>query len=214
MLRLTYDDEMRSWCWCICSPDWGQFTVDSQPRDTCDTAWCRKYLRLRKKLVSSGTVCNSRTEGWEERVQRRIVCPSQILTGWWNTRTTMNKLSWSGTKASGRIILNQHKNSLTKTVSDSRNWAWNSFLSLIILLTWKWLALTRIDCPDGKLTANSFRKIYSKCFPSGNVNEFCDHVFRTFDTDKNGFIDFKEFLLAIDVTSTGSPEEKLEWAFR
>ena len=64
------------------------------------------------------------------------------------------------------------------------------------------------------MTANSFRKIYTKCFPSGNVNEFCDHVFRTFDTDKNGFIDFKEFLLAIDVTSTGSPEEKLDWAFR
>ena len=64
------------------------------------------------------------------------------------------------------------------------------------------------------MTANSFRKIYTKCFPSGNVNEFCDHVFRTFDTDKNGYIDFKEFLLAIDVTSTGSPEEKLDWAFR
>ena len=75
-------------------------------------------------------------------------------------------------------------------------------------------AWNRIDCPDGKLTANSFKKIYTKCFPSGNVNEFCDHVFRTFDTDKNGFIDFKEFLLAIDVTSTGSPEEKLNWAFR
>ena len=93
----------------------------------------------------------------------------------------------------------------------------------------------RIDCPDGKLTANSFRKIYTKCFPEGNVTEFCDHVFRfvvlcyglrtillltlyfvsrTFDTDKSGFIDFKEFLLAIDVTSTGTPEEKLQWAFR
>ena len=32
--------------------------------------------------------------------------------------------------------------------------------------------------------------------------------------DKNGFVDFKEFLLAIDVTSTGTPEEKLQWAFR
>ena len=38
--------------------------------------------------------------------------------------------------------------------------------------------------------------------------------FRTFDRDKNNFIDFKEFLLAIDVTSGGSPKEKLQWAFR
>jgi len=58
-----------------------------------------------------------------------------------------------------------------------------------------------------------FIKIYSKCFPCGNAEEFCAHVFRTFDSDKNGTIDFKEFLLAIDVTSSGSPEEKLNWAF-
>merc|ERR1712002_983947 len=69
------------------------------------------------------------------------------------------------------------------------------------------------DCPQGRLNANAFMKIYSKCFPSGNAKEFCDHVFRTFDSDKNGYIDFKEFLLAIDVTSNGNPEEKLNWAF-
>ena len=70
------------------------------------------------------------------------------------------------------------------------------------------------DCPDGRLTPKAFMHIYSKCFPTGNANEFCDHVFRTFDTDHNGYIDFKEFLLAIDVTSGGCPEEKLNWAFR
>merc|ERR1711890_61707 len=69
------------------------------------------------------------------------------------------------------------------------------------------------DCPNGKLTPDSFIKIYSQCFPSGNAGAFCEHIFRTFDTDKNGFIDFKEFLLAIDVTSSGTPEEKLNWAF-
>jgi len=69
------------------------------------------------------------------------------------------------------------------------------------------------DCPEGKLNTESFMKIYSKCFPQGNAAEFCDHVFRTFDADKNGSIDFKEFLLAIDVTSNGCPEEKLNWAF-
>merc|ERR1712129_652452 len=65
----------------------------------------------------------------------------------------------------------------------------------------------------GQLTPKAFMKIYSKCFPAGNAREFCDHVFRTFDSDKNGFIDFKEFLLAINVTSNGNPEEKLNWAF-
>ena len=51
-------------------------------------------------------------------------------------------------------------------------------------------------------------------YDPGNAEEFCSHVFRTFDSDNNGFIDFKEFLLAIDVTSAGSPEQKLNWAFR
>eukprot|EP00092_Neocalanus_flemingeri_P074053 GFUD01091516.1.p1 GENE.GFUD01091516.1~~GFUD01091516.1.p1 ORF type:complete len:195 (-),score=45.88 GFUD01091516.1:131-715(-) len=69
------------------------------------------------------------------------------------------------------------------------------------------------DCPEGKLSPTTFCQIYSKCFPTGNAKEFCDHVFRTFDTDKNGEIDFKEFLLSIDVTSSGTPEEKLNWAF-
>ena len=78
----------------------------------------------------------------------------------------------------------------------------------------EWYKGFKQDCPDGRLDPQAFMKIYSKCFPSGNAGEFCDHVFRTFDVDKNGFIDFKEFLLAIDVTSSGTPEQKLNWAFR
>ena len=70
------------------------------------------------------------------------------------------------------------------------------------------------DCPDGKLTPESFMHIYGNSFLTGNAKEFCDHVFRTFDKDKNGFIDFKEFLLAIHVTSSGTPQDKLNWAFR
>merc|ERR1712241_1517012 len=77
----------------------------------------------------------------------------------------------------------------------------------------EWYKGFKQDCPNGHLDSVSFMKIYSKCFPSGNAGEFCDHVFRTFDVDKNGTIDFTEFLLAIDVTSAGSPEEKLNWAF-
>merc|ERR1711862_808483 len=77
----------------------------------------------------------------------------------------------------------------------------------------EWYKGFMVDCPDGRLTPAAFMKIYGKCFPSSNGGEFCNHVFRTFDSDKNGYIDFKEFLLAIDVTSSGTPEEKLNWAF-
>jgi len=70
------------------------------------------------------------------------------------------------------------------------------------------------DCPEGKLSPTTFCQIYSKCFPSGNAGQFCKHVFRCFDTDDNGVIDFKEFLLSMDINCSGTPEEKLNWAFR
>jgi len=78
----------------------------------------------------------------------------------------------------------------------------------------EWFKGFIVDCPDGKLSPAAFMNIYSKCFLNVNSQELCEHVFRTFDSDKNGYIDFKEFLLAIDVTSSGSAEEKLSWAFR
>merc|ERR1719323_1900765 len=48
------------------------------------------------------------------------------------------------------------------------------------------------DCPSGKLSQPAFIKIYAKFFPSGNATEFCEHIFRTFDSDKNGYIDLNE----------------------
>lgn len=55
--------------------------------------------------------------------------------------------------------------------------------------------------------------MYSEFFPNGNAEGFCEHVFRTFDTDSGGTIDFKEFLLAINITSSGRVSDKLNWAF-
>src|SRR6218665_52279 len=69
------------------------------------------------------------------------------------------------------------------------------------------------DCPNGQLTRDKFLEVYSSFFPQGNADKFCEHVFRTFDSDNSGKIDFKEFLQAINITSSGRPEQKLEWAF-
>lgn len=69
------------------------------------------------------------------------------------------------------------------------------------------------DCPEGLLSKNKFLEVYTTFFPTGNPDKFCEHVFRSFDEDNSGKIDFKEFLLAINITSGGNPQDKLNWAF-
>lgn len=50
--------------------------------------------------------------------------------------------------------------------------------------------------------------------PGMSRQHFCDHVFRTLDLDGNGNLDFKEYVLAMDLLQADTPEEKLKWAFR
>jgi hypothetical protein len=50
------------------------------------------------------------------------------------------------------------------------------------------------DCPTGELSRKKFLSIYSTLFPEGKAGPFYEHVFRTFDEDGSGRIDFKEFL--------------------
>ena len=47
------------------------------------------------------------------------------------------------------------------------------------------------DCPNGKLTPNTFCEMYKMFFPAGDAEKFCVYSFRTFDADKSGTIDFK-----------------------
>ena len=77
-----------------------------------------------------------------------------------------------------------------------------------------WYSSFKKDCPSGVLTKEKFVDVYKLFFPRGNAENFCNHVFRTFDTDKNGEINFVEFLLAVNVTLSGTVLENLKYAFK
>ena len=47
------------------------------------------------------------------------------------------------------------------------------------------------DCPSGQLSKVKFIENYQQLFPQGKAQKFCEHIFRTFDTDNSGKIDFK-----------------------
>lgn len=76
-----------------------------------------------------------------------------------------------------------------------------------------WYENFKKQCPNGRITKEEFQTIYNKFFPESDANTYAQHVFRSFDTNDDGTLDFKEYIIALHMTSTGKTTRKLEWAF-
>ncbi|KAL8176709.1 UNVERIFIED_CONTAM: hypothetical protein K2H54_037774 [Gekko kuhli] len=77
----------------------------------------------------------------------------------------------------------------------------------------KWYESFQKQCPDGRITRAEFEKIYGNFFPNSDPKVYARHVFRSFDTNDDGTLDFREYIIALHLTSSGKTDLKLEWAF-
>merc|ERR1739838_1091955 len=68
--------------------------------------------------------------------------------------------------------------------------------------------------PNGKLKPKDFREMMAKAVPKKDATKMEKHVFRMYDSDKDGFIDFTEFMLVFHIMADGTPEEVLTKIFR
>ncbi|XP_017271034.1 visinin [Kryptolebias marmoratus] len=77
----------------------------------------------------------------------------------------------------------------------------------------QWYENFQKQCPTGRITPEEFEEIYARFFPEADAKSYARHVFRSFDTNDDGTLDFKEYIIALHMTSSGKTTRKLEWAF-
>jgi len=68
--------------------------------------------------------------------------------------------------------------------------------------------------PDGRMKPKAFREMMSQALPKKDASKMEKHVFRAYDTNNDGYIDFVEFMVIFYIMADGSPEEVLGKIFR
>jgi Ca2+-binding EF-hand superfamily protein len=68
--------------------------------------------------------------------------------------------------------------------------------------------------PDGRISRKSFHEMMKECYPGADTEKLERHIFRMYDTNKDGSIDFREFMIVLYIMSNGTPEENLQQIFR
>ncbi|XP_051852922.1 guanylyl cyclase-activating protein 1 [Antechinus flavipes] len=78
----------------------------------------------------------------------------------------------------------------------------------------QWYKKFMTECPSGQLTLYEFRQFFGLKNLSPSASEYVEQMFETFDFNKDGYIDFMEYVAALSLVLKGKVEQKLRWYFK
>merc|ERR1712179_259262 len=70
------------------------------------------------------------------------------------------------------------------------------------------------DNDDGKMNKKEFIKYLNQVYPKKDIAKIADHIFKVFDQDNNGKIEFSEFAIVYHTLKTKSGTEKIKEFFK
>ncbi|XP_014924666.2 guanylyl cyclase-activating protein 3 [Acinonyx jubatus] len=80
--------------------------------------------------------------------------------------------------------------------------------------TYVWYKKFMREYPSGLQTLHEFKTLLGLQGLNQKASQHVDQVYNTFDMNKDGFIDFLEFIAAINLVVRGKMEQKLKWYFK
>ncbi|XP_054433209.1 guanylyl cyclase-activating protein 3 isoform X1 [Pteronotus mesoamericanus] len=80
--------------------------------------------------------------------------------------------------------------------------------------TYVWYKKFMMEYPSGLQTLHEFKTLLGLQGLNQKASQHVDQVYNTFDMNKDGFIDFLEFIAAVNLVVQGKMEQKLKWYFK
>ncbi|XP_042267420.1 guanylyl cyclase inhibitory protein [Thunnus albacares] len=79
---------------------------------------------------------------------------------------------------------------------------------------YQWFRKFINECPSGLITLHEFQRHFCNGTVGSESAEYAEKIFRTLDTNADGVVDFREYVMAISMLIEGSAVEKLRWSFK
>ncbi|XP_035282322.1 guanylyl cyclase-activating protein 1 [Anguilla anguilla] len=77
-----------------------------------------------------------------------------------------------------------------------------------------WYKKFMMECPSGQLMLHEFKQFFGLCGLEPDANAYIEEMFYTFDMNKDGYLDFMEYVAALSLVMRGKMEHKLRWYFK